>query len=117
LSIFAIIKTLNTKEQKMNTQIVSFAPQNKLQVRALLKYSEENKELINSRVTSKEYLQEVRKIREILQAYFEVNPPQLKVKKCPWVITGAKELCKTLAEKYSVPVWNVYAQANPAAPL
>ena len=89
-----------------------YAPQNKMEVKALLQYIEANRPAINKRKTA-EYKQAVNSVREIMRAYFAVNPPQLKVKVCPWTITGADNMCKAIAEEYSVPYWDIVAEANP----
>ena len=94
------------------TQIMAFAPQTKLQTKQLLQYVEANRPAINLRKTA-EYTEAVKYVREILAAYFKVNPPQLKVKLDPWVITGASNMTAIIAEKYSVPIWDIYAEANP----
>lgn len=89
-----------------------YAPQNKLQVKALLQYIEANRPAINARKTE-DYVKAVNGVKEIMRAYFTVNPPQLKVKQCPWDITGASNMCKQIAEQFKVPYWDIVAEANP----
>ena len=89
-----------------------YAPQNKQQVKALLQYIEENRPAINKRKTA-DYKEAVNEVREIMRAYFAVNPPQLKVKVCPWNITGADNMCRNIAETFKVPYWDIVAEANP----
>jgi hypothetical protein len=91
---------------------VVFAPQTKLQVKALLQYIEANRPAINKRKTA-DYRAAVNAVREIMRAYYAVNPPQRIVKTCPWNITGANNICANIAEEYKVPYWDVIAEANP----
>ncbi len=94
------------------TNTVAFAPQTQLQCKALLQYIEANRPAINLRKTA-EYTEAVTKVREIMRAYFAVNPPQRIVKTCPWDITGTNIMCKNIAEKFNVPYWDIVAEANP----
>ena len=95
------------------TQTVVFAPQTKLQVRALLQYIENNRPVINARKTA-DYLSAVKAVRDLMRAYYLVNPAQRIVKQCPWTLTGASAQCNNIAETYSVPVWDIVYEANPA---
>ena len=95
------------------TQTVVFAPQNKLQVKALLQYIEINRPAINRRKTQ-DYLSAVKQVREIMRAYFAVNPPQRIVKTCPWDIMGTSKMCRDIAETFSVPFLDIVYEANPA---
>ena len=63
----------------MQAQNVVFAPQTKLQVKALLQYIENNRPAINKRKTA-DYLSAVKAVREKMRAYYTVNPPQRIVK-------------------------------------
>ncbi len=89
-----------------------YAPQNKLQVKALLQYIEANRPAINARKTE-DYVASVNKVKAIMAAYFKDNPPQLKVKVCPWKLLGTSEMCRQIAEQYKVPYWDIIAEANP----
>ncbi len=100
----------NTTKQANTMQ---YAPQNKQQVKDLLQYIDCNKSAIAQR-KSQEYMEAVRIVRESLRAYFAVNPAKLNMKKDPWIVTGARTLCCIIAEQFQVPVWDVYAEANPA---
>ena len=91
---------------------VVFAPQNKLQVKALLQYIENNRPAINARKTE-DYVASVNNVKEIMRGYFAVNPPQLKVKTCPWDIMGTSKMCRDIAEQFKVPYWDIIAEANP----
>jgi hypothetical protein len=105
------------KERKMQAvQCVVFAPQSKQEVKALLQYLETNRPAINAR-KSAEYKAEVLVVREKMAAHFAVNPPQKRVRVCPWDTTGAKSQCANIANKYSVPIWDVIEAANPGATL
>lgn len=95
------------------TQTVVFAPQNKLQTKALLQYIEANRPAIDLRKTA-DYCAAVKSVREIMRAYFAVNPAQRIVKQCPWGITGASAKCAAIAEAFSVPYWDIVYEANPA---
>lgn len=96
----------------MPAQDVVFAPQTKLQVKALLQYIENNRPAINKRKTA-DYVNAVKQVRELMRAYYLVNPPQRIVKTCPWKLTGATEMCAVIAETFSVPYWDIVAEANP----
>lgn len=95
---------------------VEFAPQTQLQVRALLAYiTEETRASIDTRRASNEYKTAVRVVRDIMREHFRVNPPQRRVRVCPWDALGTSEQCRTIARKYSVPYWDVIGDANPYA--
>ena len=96
----------------MQAQAVVFAPRTKLQVKTLLQYIEANRPAINARKTA-DYKTAVNNVREIMRAYFAVNPPQLRVKTCPWRQLGTDKMCASIAEQYSVPYWDVIGEANP----
>jgi hypothetical protein len=100
------------KATMQQAQNVVFAPHTKLQVKALLQYIETNRPAINLRKTA-DYLSAVKEVREIMRAYFAVNPPQRIVKICPWKLTGASEMCVNIAEAFSVPYWDIVYEANP----
>ncbi len=97
-------------------QNVVFAPQNKQQLKMLLQYVETNRPQINAR-KSAEYKKEVLVVREKMAAHFAVYPPQKRVRVCPWEITGANTMCASIANKYSIPIWDVIGAANPGATL
>ena len=94
------------------TSTVVFAPHTKLQVKELLQYIEHNRSAINLRKTA-DYLSAVKEVRELMRAYFAVNPPQRIVRVCPWRLTGASEMCANIAEAFSVPYWDIAYEANP----
>ncbi len=95
------------------THTVVFAPHTKLQVKELLQYIEHNRPAINKNKTA-DYKAAVKEVRELMRAYFAVNPPQRIVKICPWSLTGAKEMCQNIAEAFEVPYWDIVYEANPA---
>ena len=97
----------------MLAQDVVFAPQNKLQVKTLLQYIEANRAEINKRKTA-DYRAAVKEVRDLMRAYFKVNPAQNVVRVCPWKLTGASEMCVNIAEAFEVPYWDIVAEANPA---
>ena len=92
---------------------VNFAPENSKQVKALLKYIEDNRSVIDNNKTA-EYTNEVLTVKSLMRDYYDRNPAQLIVKECPWKLTGATAKCEAIARKYSVPYWDVVADANPA---
>ena len=92
---------------------VNFAPENSKQVKALLKYIEDNRSIIDNNKTT-EYTNEVLTVKSLMREYYNHNPAQLTVKECPWRLTGATAKCEAIARKYSVPYWDVVADANPA---
>ena len=92
---------------------VNYAPNSPAEVRALLKYVEVNRPAIDSNKTL-EYNTEVLQVKKLMREYYDRNPAQLVVKECPWVLTGATARCEAIARKYSVPYWDVVAEANPA---
>ena len=93
------------------TQTVVFAPQNKLQVKALLQFITNNRDSINAGKTA-EYVQAVNKVKQIMRDYFTVNPPKLTAF-CPWKYLGTNVMCEAIANTFSVPYWDVIAEANP----
>lgn len=97
------------------SQTVSFAPENRKQLRALLLYSCKNGAAIQSRKEEAEYKKSVAKVKDLLRKHFEVYPPRERViaETCPWTTLGAKDMCRQIAVKYSVPYWHVVADANP----
>lgn len=100
----------------MSQQTVNFAPQTQKQVRALLAYiTEETRAQIDTRRRSNEYRAVVASVRDIMAAHFAVNPPQKRVRECPWVTLGTQEICFAIARDYSVPYWDVVGDANPYA--
>lgn len=92
---------------------VNFAPSSQAEVKALLKYVEINRSRIDSNKTP-EYTTEVLTVKKLMREYYDLNPAQLVVKQCPWVLAGAVARCEAIARKYSVPYWDVVAAANPA---
>ena len=95
---------------------VEFAPQTQRQVRSLLAYiTEQTRASIDRRRTDNEYKTSVKVVRDIMRAHFTVNPPQRRVRECPWDTLGTSEQCRTIARKYSVPYWDVIGDANPYA--
>lgn len=100
----------------MSQANVVFAPQTQRQVRALLAYiTEETRKEIDTRRGSNEYKAAVASVRDIMRAHFEKNPPQRRVKECPWRVLGTYAQCQQIAELFSVPAWDVVGDANPYA--
>lgn len=97
----------------MQANTVSFVPANKQQINALLQYIDENKPAIAQRMQAAEFIAEVNSVKQMLAAYYAINPPQRIVKTCPWKLTGASNMCEAIARKYSIPIWNVLGAANP----
>lgn len=93
---------------------LEFAPQTQKQVRALLAYiTKDTRSQIEIRRASNEYRDAVASVRAIMRAHFEENPPQRRVKESPWETLGTREMCFAIAREYSVPYWDVIADANP----
>ena len=88
-----------------------FAPKTQKQFNVLLQYVDKNRPAIESRKTT-EYKQAVANVREIMRAYFAVNPPKLTAF-CPWKHLGTRDMCMQIAEKYSIPIWDIRGEANP----
>lgn len=94
------------------THTVVFAPTTQLQCRTLVSYIETNRPAIQARKTI-EYIQSVSAVREIMCNWFSVNPAKL-TKFCPWKHLGTDKMCAEIANTYSVPVWDIVYEANPA---
>lgn len=94
------------------TSTIVFAPETKLQLKELLKYVENNRPAINARKTA-EYKTAVNKVKTMLQEYYLINPPKMRVKVCPWKLTGATSQCADIANTYSIPYWDVVYEAGP----
>lgn len=96
-------------------QTVVFAAQNKAQVRALVKYinDENNYAQIQIQRNTTQYKQAVAQVKNIMREHFEKFPPQKRVTVCPWKTLGTQQMCFAIANTYSVPYWDVAADANP----
>ena len=96
-------------------QTVVFAAQNKEQVRALAAYinDENNYAQIQIQRNTTQYKRAVARVKNIMREHFEKFPPQKRVIVCPWKALGTQQMCFAIANKYSVPYWDVAADANP----
>ena len=93
---------------------VNFAPQSRREVRALLKYiSAQHPDTDANK--SAEYNTEVSAVKQSMREYYDADPAQAVVQECPWQLTGATARCEAIARRYSVPVWDVVAEANPSS--
>ena len=93
---------------------VQFVPTNKQEMRALLAYCSTHRESIQQQRECSEYLNAVATVRDIMQAHFELHPAGPRVTVCPWRTLGTSEMCHAIARKFSVPHWDVAADANPS---
>ena len=50
-----------------------------------------------------DYFAETNACAITLSKHFAINPPQLKIKVCPWELLGVRAKVKAIALKYSVP--------------
>jgi hypothetical protein len=91
--------------------MLAFAPQTQKQFTALLQYVDKNRPAIESRKTA-EYKQAVANVREIMRAYFAVNPPKLTAFS-PWKHLGTRDMCVQIAEKYSIPIMGYTGRGKP----
>lgn len=94
---------------------VTFAPQSQKQVRALLKHlnSASVYAAVATARTSPAYTAAVACVRATMRAHFAVNPPQKRVKECPWQTLGTYAICQQIAQEHNVPAWDVVGDANP----
>jgi hypothetical protein len=93
---------------------VNFAPDTQREARALSEYCANNRPVIETRKTA-DYHNAVAGIKQLLREYYRDNPAQLIVKQCPWQSTGATARCEAIARRYSVPYWDVVAEAAPSS--
>jgi hypothetical protein len=93
---------------------VQFVPTNKQEMRALLAYCSTHRESIQQRRASREYLSAVALVRDRMRAHFEQYPAGPRETVCPWRALGTSEMCYAIARKFSVPHWDVSADANPS---
>lgn len=93
---------------------VVFSPRTQQECQSLLRYlnHKENRAVVEARKTE-QYKQAVSQVREQLREFFQKNPPRLTAF-CAWRHTGADVACQRIAEQYSVPVWDIRQEANPA---
>jgi hypothetical protein len=83
-------------------QTVNYAPTSQKDWPALLAYIGANRDAIELRKTS-DYFAETNACAITLSKHFAINPPQLKIKVCPWEQLGVRAKVKAIALKYSVP--------------
>jgi hypothetical protein len=83
-------------------QTVNYAPTSQKDWPALLAYIGANRDAIELRKTS-DYFAETNACAITLSKHFAINPPQLKIKVCPWELLGVRAKVKAIALKYSVP--------------
>lgn len=96
------------------TQTVTYAPQTRKQVSALLRYLVKNNIDETERKTPA-YYAECSVVRELMRAYFAKHPAQARIKgPCPWQITGASAMCQDIAVKYSIASWTVSGDCTPS---
>jgi hypothetical protein len=91
---------------------VNYAPNSQKEWKVLLAYLETNVN-INTRKTA-EYFAETNVCASILSKHFAVNPPQLRVKVCPWKQLGINDTIKLIARKYMVPMHTVTSDIHSA---
>ena len=92
---------------------VNYIPNSQKEWTKLLAYIDVNANAIKLRKT-KEYFAETNVCANILSKHFKVNPPQRIVKVCPWHQLGVNDTIKTIARKYSVPVYMVVGDVQDA---
>lgn len=85
---------------------VNYVPASQREWKVLLDYVENNSAAINKRKTLA-YKTETAQCAEIMSKHYKVNPPQLKIKVCPWKQLGVNDLIKVIANKYKVPAYIV----------
>lgn len=90
---------------------VVYAPQNKQQLSALVRYVAKNRPAINARKNA-EYYKDVSVVQKIMRKHFAEFPPQLTAH-CPWQQLGTAAMCETIAQKHEIPYWDVVSEANP----
>ena len=83
-------------------QTVNYAPTSQKDWPALLAYIGANRDAIELRKTS-DYFAETNACAITLSKHFAINPPQLKIKVCPWELLGVRAKVQAIALKYSVP--------------
>lgn len=93
-------------------QRIAFYPNGTKEIRALMQYIGAHREEIVRARSNPQYLKDVAVIRERMREYFEKYPPTRKGPSA-WEILGTNVECGAIAEKYSVPYWDVIAEANP----
>lgn len=93
-------------------QSVNFAPNNKQQVRELLRYLDKHSGNVQVQRKDPAYIAAVHIVRSRMRQHFEKFPPVLSAAD-PWRTLGTYEECRTIAQQYSVPAWTVLADANP----
>lgn len=91
---------------------VNFAPNNKEQVRALVRYLNKHSSSVQVQRAEPAYIAAVRAIQAQMREYFAAFPP-VRTSVCAWRTQGTYEACRALAVQYSVPAWTVLADANP----
>lgn len=91
---------------------IPFYPNGQKDVRALMQYIESHREEIVQARSNPLYLKDVGVIRERMREYWEKNTLDPKGPSA-WSILGTNVECGKLAEKYSVPYWDVMGDANP----
>ena len=99
-----------------------FAPQNKKEVKALVKHLEsaENQRAIAERITAPAYVKEIQRLREYHHKLYTeweglapINPnADLTNTVCPWKRSGLSAECDVIAERFNVPAWRVSSHAN-----
>ena len=92
---------------------VNYVPKSQTEWDALLDYVENNSGAINKRKTTA-YKAETAVCAEIMSKHYAVNPPQLKIKVCPWKQLGINDAITVIAQKYKVPVYMVTSDVHKA---
>lgn len=100
-----------TKQETATT--VNYVPNSQKEWDALLDYVENNSAAINKRKTA-DYIKETAACAEIMSLHYRVNPPQLKIKVCPWKQLGVSDNISVIARKYKVPVYMVTSDVHSA---
>lgn len=97
----------------MQAATVNYVPNSQKEWTVLLDYVENNSGKILKRKT-KEYVAETLVCAEIMSQHYKINPPQLRVKVCPWKQLGVTETIKAIARKYNVPAYMVTGDVHNA---
>jgi hypothetical protein len=92
---------------------VNYVPASQKEWKVLLDYVENNSGAINKRKTA-DYLKETAVCAEIMSKHYQVNPPQLRIKVCPWKQLGVNDSIKVIARKYNVPAYMVTSDVHKA---
>lgn len=95
----------------MSATAVVYAPQNKQQLSALVRYVAKNRPAINARKNA-EYYKAVSVVKEIMRKHFAEFPPQLTAYN-PWTQLGTAAMCEAIAQTHEIPYWDVISEANP----